>query len=139
MLKSLATLFPYLRPYRTGMALGIGSLLMKDLLAASLPIVIKFGMDSLTKGFSIRIVLATGRTADRDFFGKRPVSVLDADHHHRDLARYRIRPAQQSVPASGGTLAGVLLALPHRRHHGPQYERFECCADDAGSRDHVLE
>lgn len=57
MLKSLATLFPYLRPYRTGMALGIGSLLMKDLLAASLPIVIKFGIDSLTKGFSIRIVL----------------------------------------------------------------------------------
>lgn len=57
MLKSLATLFPYLSKYRTGLALGIGSLLMKDLLAAALPIVIKFGVDSLTKGFSLRVVL----------------------------------------------------------------------------------
>ena len=57
MLKSLATLFPYLRQYRAGMALGIGSLVMKDLLAAALPIVIKFGIDSLTKGFRIQVVL----------------------------------------------------------------------------------
>ncbi len=57
MLTSLATLFPYLRRYRAGMALGIGSLLMKDVLAAALPIVIKYGVDSLTKGFSLRIVL----------------------------------------------------------------------------------
>jgi len=57
MLKSLATLLPYLRRYRGGLALGIGSLLMKDALAAALPVVIKNGVDSLTRGFHIRVVL----------------------------------------------------------------------------------
>lgn len=57
MLKSLSTLWPYLRRYRTGLSLGIGSLLMKDALAAALPVVIKDGVDSLTRGFQIRIVV----------------------------------------------------------------------------------
>jgi ATP-binding cassette subfamily B multidrug efflux pump len=57
MLKSLSTLWPYLRRYRGGLALGIGSLLMKDLFAAALPLVLKQGVDSLTRGFTIRIVL----------------------------------------------------------------------------------
>jgi ATP-binding cassette subfamily B protein len=57
MLKSLATLLPYMQRYRKGLALGLGSLLLKDALAAVLPLVIKFGIDSLTRGFRIRIVL----------------------------------------------------------------------------------
>ncbi len=56
MLKSFSTLWPYIRRYRGGLALGIGSLLMKDILAAALPIVIKDGVDSLTHGFQMRIV-----------------------------------------------------------------------------------
>jgi ATP-binding cassette subfamily B protein len=57
MLKSLSTLWPYLRRYRRGMALGIGALLMKDVLAVASPLVIKAGVDSLTRGFQIRIVI----------------------------------------------------------------------------------
>ena len=57
MLKSLHTLWPYLQRYRRGMALGIGSLLMKDLLAVASPLVIKAAVDSLTHGFQIKIVL----------------------------------------------------------------------------------
>ena len=57
MLKSLSTLWPYMRRYRPGLTLGIGSLVMKDLLAASLPIVLKYAVDSLTKGFVLRLVL----------------------------------------------------------------------------------
>jgi len=57
MLKSLATLWPYLRRYRGGLALGILSLLLKDAFAAALPIVIKDGIDSLTRGFRIEIIL----------------------------------------------------------------------------------
>lgn len=57
MLKSLSTLAPYLRRYRGGLALGIGALLMKDVLAVSLPLVIKSGVDSLTRGFQIRAVI----------------------------------------------------------------------------------
>jgi ATP-binding cassette subfamily B multidrug efflux pump len=57
MLKSLATLLPYLQRYRKGLALGMGALLMKDALAAVLPLIIKFGVDSLTRGFKIEIVL----------------------------------------------------------------------------------
>ena len=57
MLKSLSTLWPYMHRYRRGLALGIGSLLMKDALAAALPVVIKDAVDSLTHGFQLRIVL----------------------------------------------------------------------------------
>jgi ATP-binding cassette subfamily B protein len=57
LLKSLSTLFPYVRRYRKGLALGIGALLAKNLLAATLPLVIRDGIDSLTRGFQMRIVL----------------------------------------------------------------------------------
>ncbi len=57
MLKSLSTVWPYLRSYRKGLGLGIASLIMKDLLAVALPVVIKQGVDSLKAGFQIRIVL----------------------------------------------------------------------------------
>lgn len=57
MLKSLSTLWPYLWRYRKGLAAGIASLVMKDLLAAAQPIVIKDGVDSLMRGFQLRIVL----------------------------------------------------------------------------------
>jgi ATP-binding cassette subfamily B multidrug efflux pump len=57
MLKSLATLWPYLKRYRGGLGLGIGALAMKDVLAACQPIVIGWGVDSLTHGFQMRIVM----------------------------------------------------------------------------------
>lgn len=57
MLKSFRTLWPYLLKYRRGLALGIGALLMKDLLAVCLPLVIRYGVDSLTRGFQLRILL----------------------------------------------------------------------------------
>ncbi|MCU1291336.1 MAG: transporter related [Bryobacterales bacterium] len=57
MLKSLATLWPYMKRYRGGLARGIGALVTKDLLAAAQPIVIGWGVDSLTHGFKLRIVM----------------------------------------------------------------------------------
>ena len=57
MLQSLETLWPYLRRYRGGLALGIFSLLLKDAFAAALPLVIKDGIDSLTRGFRIEVIL----------------------------------------------------------------------------------
>ena len=57
MLKSLSTLWPYVHRYRRGLALGLGALLMKDLLLAALPLVIKHGIDSLMAGFRLSLVL----------------------------------------------------------------------------------
>ena len=57
MWKSLATLRPYLWRYRSGLALGIGSLVAKDAFAVALPLVIGQGVDSLTHGFDLRVVL----------------------------------------------------------------------------------
>jgi ATP-binding cassette subfamily B multidrug efflux pump len=57
MLTSLVTLWPYMRRYRGGLALGIASLLLKDVLAAALPIALKYGVDTLTTGFQLRIVM----------------------------------------------------------------------------------
>ncbi len=57
MLKSLSTVWPYLRRYRKGLALGIGSLVMKALLASTLPLVMRQGVDSLSAAFQIGSVL----------------------------------------------------------------------------------
>jgi ATP-binding cassette subfamily B multidrug efflux pump len=57
MLKTLSTLWPYVRRYRKGLALGIGALLIKDALLAALPLVIKNGIDSLMAGFRLSLVL----------------------------------------------------------------------------------
>ena len=48
---------PYIWRYRRGLALGIGALIVKDLLGAALPLLIKYGIDSLTRGFRLRIVV----------------------------------------------------------------------------------
>jgi ATP-binding cassette subfamily B multidrug efflux pump len=56
-LKSLSTVWPYLRRYRKGLALGIGSLVMKALLASMLPLVMRRGVDSLSAAFQIGSVL----------------------------------------------------------------------------------
>src|SRR5437763_8634133 len=44
---------PYLWRHRRGVALGMGALVIKDLLGAALPLAIKSGVDSLTAGFRI--------------------------------------------------------------------------------------
>jgi ATP-binding cassette subfamily B protein len=54
---SFRSLWPYLRRYRSGLARGLLSLTLKDLFAAAQPIVIKIGVDSLTKGFALRTLL----------------------------------------------------------------------------------
>jgi ATP-binding cassette, subfamily B, multidrug efflux pump len=47
---------PHLWRYRRGLALGMGSLVLKDVVSASLPLVIRGGVDSLTSGFKIQVV-----------------------------------------------------------------------------------
>ena len=52
----IKTAGPYLWRYRRGLTLGMGALLLKDLLGAALPLVIRGGVDSLTRGFRIALV-----------------------------------------------------------------------------------
>ncbi len=56
----LATVFqgarPYLWRYRRGLFLGAGALIVKDILGALVPLIIKFGVDSLTRGFRLSLV-----------------------------------------------------------------------------------
>ncbi len=47
---------PYLWRYRRGLALGMGSLLVKDITQAALPLVIRSGVDSLVGGFKLRLL-----------------------------------------------------------------------------------
>jgi ATP-binding cassette, subfamily B, multidrug efflux pump len=51
------TVGPHLWRYRRGLARGMGSLLLKDIISASLPLIIRGGVDSLTSGFKIQIVV----------------------------------------------------------------------------------
>jgi ATP-binding cassette, subfamily B, multidrug efflux pump len=62
MLKTFSSLWPYIRRYRRGLLLGIGSLILTNSLAALLPIVLKFGVDRLASGFRIEIVLELAGT-----------------------------------------------------------------------------
>jgi ATP-binding cassette subfamily B protein len=48
---------PYVWRHKQGLALGIGSLLMKDIFGAALPLVIRSGVDSLTTGFQVSKIL----------------------------------------------------------------------------------
>jgi ATP-binding cassette subfamily B protein len=57
MRKSLSSLWPYLWRYKRGLALGMGALVAKDVLAALLPLILKGGVDRLTSGFRISIVI----------------------------------------------------------------------------------
>jgi ATP-binding cassette subfamily B multidrug efflux pump len=57
MRKSIPTLIPYLLRYKRGLALGIGALIAKDLLAVLLPLILKAGVDRLTAGFRLELVL----------------------------------------------------------------------------------
>ena len=57
MLESFRTLWPYLRRYRRGLALGMGSLVLKDVFGASIPLVIRSAIDSLTAGRPFSVVL----------------------------------------------------------------------------------
>ena len=52
----LRTAGPYLWRYRRGWAIGMGALLIKDLLGAALPLTIRNGVDSLAQGFSLKLV-----------------------------------------------------------------------------------
>jgi ATP-binding cassette, subfamily B, multidrug efflux pump len=57
MLKSASSLLPYMLRYKRGLALGMGALIAKDALAALLPIILKTGVDRLTAGFRLELVL----------------------------------------------------------------------------------
>src|SRR3989475_764424 len=57
MLESFRTLGPYLRRYRRGLALGMGSLVLKDVFGAAIPLVIRSAIDSLTAGRPFSVVL----------------------------------------------------------------------------------
>lgn len=55
--EAFAFLAPYFRPYRLSIALGLGSLLLKNAAGASMPLLIKAGVDSLEGGFQLRATL----------------------------------------------------------------------------------
>jgi ATP-binding cassette subfamily B protein len=57
MRKSVSSLWPYFWRYKRGLALGLGALVAKDLLAALLPLILKGGVDRLTSGFRISVVI----------------------------------------------------------------------------------
>ena len=56
MRKVFRQLSPYIWRYRRGLALGMGALVLKDILGAMVPLAIRSGIDSLTHGFQLRLV-----------------------------------------------------------------------------------
>ena len=57
MRETISTLWPYLWRYRRGIALGLASLCLKDVMATLLPLILKAGVDKLTSGFRLQLVL----------------------------------------------------------------------------------
>src|SRR5512136_2811891 len=58
MRENLRILWPYLRRYRRSLALGGGALVIKDVMAAALPLLIGRGVDSMRAGaFNLELVL----------------------------------------------------------------------------------
>src|SRR5579872_2852420 len=57
MIESVRTLWPYLWRYRRGVLLGMGSLALKDLAAAAIPLMIRSAIDALTNGRPYSVIL----------------------------------------------------------------------------------
>ena len=57
MRETISTLWPYLWRYRRGLSLGLGALVLKDAMAAVLPIILKYGVDTLTAGFRLAFIV----------------------------------------------------------------------------------
>lgn len=53
MRETMRKLWPYLRRYRQGFALGFSALILKDLLLVCQPLLIKAGVDAIAAGFSL--------------------------------------------------------------------------------------
>jgi ATP-binding cassette subfamily B multidrug efflux pump len=53
----ILTCWPYLRRYRGDLLRGLGALWVKGLVGVVMPLILRQGVDALTKGFSIRVVL----------------------------------------------------------------------------------
>ena len=73
MRESFRTLWPYMRRYRRGLSLGVGSLILKDLAHAAVPLVIGYAIDGLTShrplSFILRLaLLLVGLAAARGIF-----------------------------------------------------------------------
>jgi ATP-binding cassette subfamily B protein len=56
MLRALRPAWPYLRRYRRGLAIGLATILVMELVAVGLPLLIRRGVDALTSGASLRSV-----------------------------------------------------------------------------------
>ena len=57
MRKAFERLWPYLWRYRRGVGLGMGALILKDVASALQPLVIGWGVDALTRAFTLEKVL----------------------------------------------------------------------------------
>jgi len=57
MRETFRRLWPYYRRYRRPLVIGFGALVLKDMAAAGLPLLIRAGIDALTRGFSLVVVL----------------------------------------------------------------------------------
>ena len=57
MLESFRTLWPYMRRYRRGLALGMGALVLKDLAHVAAPLIIRSAIDALTAGRPFTVIL----------------------------------------------------------------------------------
>ncbi len=57
MRESLRTVWPYLRRYRAGLALGMGALVLKDVAGASLPLMIRAAIESMQAHATLRTTL----------------------------------------------------------------------------------
>ena len=57
MRETLHTAWPYLWRYRRGLAIGLVTILLMELLAVSLPLLIRKGVDALTRGEALSVVL----------------------------------------------------------------------------------
>ncbi len=57
MWETVRQLWPYLRRYRRALILGLAALVAKDILAAMMPLMIKYGVDALIAGFRVEVML----------------------------------------------------------------------------------
>ncbi len=139
MLESFRTLWPYMRRYRRGLALGMGSLVLKDLAHVAAPLVIRSAIDTLTAGRPFTMILRlalllAGIALFKGLFQFWMRVILIGIS--RDV-EYDLR---NDLFAHLVSLSPDFYARQRTgRHHGARHQRSERGAHDAGTGRHVLD
>ena len=135
---TLNKLFPYLFRYRGQFAIGFVFLVLATTIQLLSPWVLKYAIDDLTVEVTRATLMFYAALLIGIALAGWHLPVLHAPHHHRRVARDRVRPAQRLLRPPAAVVPVLLSSAPDGRSDVSSHQRPERRADDGGAGRHVF-